>query len=320
MNKIKVATIGYGHLGRWHAQKAQALEQAELVAIVEPSEEGKEKAQLAHPEVKIVNDVSEVIDSIDAAIIVTPTSTHFELTKYLLEHGKHVFCEKPLCSTYSEVKQLKDYLNEGNVLQVGHSERCHQAWELLKENFSQINSHFSLKLNRVAAFKGRATDVDVVQDLMIHDLDLVLYLFNQRPVRLKAFGHKIRTGKWDNATCLLEFADGSHAKITAGRNHVKEIRSLEVVHDGGCIYVDLFTNEYSIATDGQFDDGSYVKHFQYEKRDHLLLEQNNFFNAILGKEQPMVNFTDGAVVVYLLDKVAESLDEKKYVELDYSNL
>lgn len=320
MNKIKVATIGYGHLGRWHAQKAQALEQAELVAIVESSKEGQEKAKAAHPETRVVNDISEVIDSIDAAIIVTPTSTHFELTKYLLEKGKHVFCEKPLCSTYAEVMQLGPYLQEGKVLQVGHSERCHQAWELLHESFSQINSHFSLKLNRVAAFKGRATDVDVVQDLMIHDLDLVLYLFKQRPVRLKAFGHKIRTGKWDSVTCLLEFTDGSHGKVTAGRNHVKEIRSLEVVHDGGCIYVDLFTNEYSIATDGQFDDGSYVKHFEYEKRDHLLMEQNNFYDAIFGIQTPMVNYTDGAVVVYLLDKVAESLDNKQYVELDYSNL
>ena len=320
MSKIKVATIGYGHLGRWHAQKAHALEQSELVAIVEPSEAGQESARSAYPETKIVSDISEVIDSIDAAIIVTPTSTHFEVTKYLLEHGKHVFCEKPLCSTYAEVMQLKPYLQEGKILQVGHSERCHQAWDLLKKDFNEIESHFSLKLNRVAAFKGRATDVDVVQDLMIHDLDLVLYLFKHRPVRLKAFGHKIRTGKWDSATCLLEFEDGSHAKITAGRNHVKEIRSLEVIHDGGCIYVDLFTNEYSIATDGQFEDGSYVKHYQYEKRDHLLLEQDNFYNAILGKHQAMVNYTDGAVVVYLLDKVAESLEKKQYVELDYSDL
>lgn len=320
MSKIKVATIGYGHLGRWHAQKAANLEQAELVAIVEPSEEGKLKAREAHSGVKIVNDISEVISDIDAAIIVTPTSTHFELTKYLLEQGKHVFCEKPLCSTYSEVLQLKEHLQKDKVLQVGHSERCHQAWELLTKDFSEINSHFSLKLNRVAAFKGRATDVDVVQDLMIHDIDLVLYLFKKRPIRLKAFGHKIRTGKWDSATCLLEFEDGSHAKITAGRNHVKEIRTLELVHDGGCIYVDLFTNEYSIATDGQFEDGSFVKHFQYEKRDHLWLEQNNFYDAILGKQETMVNYTDGAVVVYLLDKVAESLDKQQYVELDFSEL
>jgi predicted dehydrogenase len=320
MSKIKVATIGYGHLGRWHAQKAEALEQTEFVAIVEPFEAGQAKAKEAHPNVKVVSDIKEIIDEIDAAVIVTPTSTHFELTKYLLEQGKHVFCEKPLCSTYEEVLKLKASLKEGQILQVGHSERCHQAWELLRSDFDKVSSHFSLKLNRVAAFKGRATDVDVVQDLMIHDLDLVLHLFEQRPTRLKAFGHKIRTGKWDNATCLLEFADGSHAKITSGRNHVKEIRSLEVVHDGGCIYVDLFTNEYSIATDGQYDDGSYVKHFQYEKRDHLFIEQNNFYNAILGKEEPMVNYEDGAVVVYLLDKVAESLERKQYVELDYSGL
>lgn len=320
MNQVKVATIGYGHLGRWHAQKAQGLEQAHLVAIVEPSEAGQELARKAHPEIKIVSDIKEIIHEIDAAVIVTPTSTHFELTSYLLENGKHVFCEKPLCSTFEEVKKLKSYLKEDLILQVGHSERCHEAWELLRGDFSKIDSHFSLKLNRVAAFKGRATDVDVVQDLMIHDLDLVLYLFNKRPTKLKAFGHKIRTGKWDSVTCLLEFKDGSHAKVTSGRNHVKEIRSFEVVHDGGCIYVDLFTNEYSVATDGQFEDGSFVKHFNYEKRDHLLIEHQNFYNSILGKEKPMVSYEDGAVVVYLLDKVALSLESNDFVELNYNEL
>lgn len=320
MNKVKVATIGYGHLGRWHAQKAQVLEQSEFIAIVEPTEQGQKLAKEAHPDVKVVSDIKDVINEIDAAVIVTPTSTHFELTKYLLENGKHVFCEKPLCSTFEQVQSLKPYLKDNLVLQVGHSERCHQAWELLKDDFAKIDSHFSLKLNRVAAFKGRATDVDVVQDLMIHDLDLVLNLFGKRPTKLKAFGHKIRTGKWDSVTCLLEFDDGSHAKITSGRNHVKEIRTFEVVHDGGCIFVDLFTNEYSIATDGQFDDGSFVKHFNYEKRDHLLIEHESFYNSILGMQNPMVTYTDGALVVYLLDKVAQSLEQKQFVELDYKDL
>ncbi len=317
MEKIKVAVLGYGHLGKWHCQKADGLEQSELVAIVEPFEKGKEAAKAAHPNAKVVNDISEVMDEIDAAVIVTPTSTHFELTKTLLENNKHVFCEKPLCSTFAEASELKSYIKEGKVLQVGHSERCHKAWDLLSEDFSKIKSHFSVKLNRVAEFKGRATDVDVVQDLMIHDLDLLMYLFDAKPTRLKAFGHKIRTDKWDSVTCLLEYADGSHAKITSGRNHVKEIRSFEVMHDGGCIYVDLFANEMSTASDSTFDDGSFVKKDTYKKRDHLLIEHNNFYNAILGKEKPMVTFEDGHQIVYIIDKVNESLNKGDFVELKF---
>src|SRR5690606_27312243 len=118
--------------------------------------------------------------------IVTPTSTHFELCDYLVKQGKHVFCEKPLCAFYDEVLKLETVLKEDKVLQVGHSERCHKAWEVLKEEFSEISAPWALKINRVAAFKGRATDVDVVQDLMIHDIDLLLFLMKKKPISVKA--------------------------------------------------------------------------------------------------------------------------------------
>lgn len=316
MSKIKVVVLGYGHLGKWHCQKVDVLEQAELVAIVEPYEKNQVAAKQNHSHAKIVSDVKEIIDEFDAAIIVTPTSTHFELTQYLLENKKHVFCEKPLCSTSEEVQKLKPYLSNDLILQVGHSERCHKVWSEISNDLNDISSTFSLNLNRVAAFKGRATDVDVVQDLMIHDLDLLIYLLKYRmPVRLKAYGHKIRTDKWDHVTCLLEYKDGSHATITSGRNHVKEIRDLVLMHDKGCLEVDLFRNTYSTATSETYEDGSYVKNFEYEKRDHLLIEHDNFYNAILGKESPMVNFDDGQRVVYLLDKVIESLNKEQFVEL-----
>ena len=104
MSKIKVAVLGYGHLGKWHCQKADGLEQSELVAIVEPFEANAKVAKENHPNAKVVSDIKDVMDEVDAAVIVTPTSTHFELTKYLLENNKHVFCEKPLCSTFEEVQ------------------------------------------------------------------------------------------------------------------------------------------------------------------------------------------------------------------------
>lgn len=315
MEKVKVAVLGYGHLGKWHCQKADALETSELVAIVEKFEPAQKAAKASHPHAKIVNDIKEIIDEIDAAVIVTPTSTHYELCRYLVENGKHVFCEKPLCAFYDEVLALEKVVKKDKVLQVGHSERCHKVWELLEDEFSKISSPWNLKINRVAAFKGRATDVDVVQDLMIHDIDLVIFLMKKKPIAVKAIGHKIRTDKWDSVTATFEYADGSLAFITSGRNHVKEVRELEIMHKGGCLYVDLLNNEYSLAVSGNLEDGSFVKTQSYEKRDHLLIEQERFYDAILNNKDAMVNFEDGKKAVYLVEKVLESLRDNKEVKL-----
>lgn len=314
MKKVRVATIGYGHLGRWHAQKAQQLESAELVAIVESFGPNKEKAVQAHPNVKIADEISEVADEIDAAVIVTPTSTHFELAQTLLKKGKHVFCEKPMTATLSEALALEECLQEGQVLQVGHSERCHQAWELLEGRFDGAGAS-TLKIDRVAAFKGRATDVDVVQDLMIHDLDLALFLLQKKPAGLKAYGHKIRTGKWDQADAVLDFEDGSVAMISSGRNHVKEIRSLSFANDRGMLFVDLFGNTISEATPSRYADGSYVKEYPYEKRDHLLIEQERFYRSVLEGEKPMVGYRDGFYAVKLVQAVLDSLETGKRIDV-----
>lgn len=315
MSKVKVATIGYGHLGRWHAQKADQLDSCELVAIVESYGPNKEKAKEAHPNTKIVDDIKEVMDEIDAAVIVTPTSSHFELTKTLLENGKHVFCEKPLTSTLKEANALKDFIKEGQVLQVGHSERCHQAWEILKSDIDSVKGAATLKIERVAPFKGRATDVDVVQDLMIHDLDLALFLLGKEAKSVKAYGHKIRTGKWDQVNAVVEFKDGSVAMITSGRNHTREVRTMEITHDNGCLFVDLFHNTISIATDTQYEDGTYVKESSYERRDHLLLEQEAFYNSIINGTKPMVDYHDGVNAIKLVQAVIDSLDSGKSIDV-----
>lgn len=315
MNKVKVAVIGYGHLGRWHAQKAAQLENCELVAIVESYQVNKDKAEQAHPGVKVVNDIEEVLGEIDAAVVVTPTSTHFQLVEFLLENKKHVFCEKPLCSTSKEARALKEHLSDDIVLQVGHSERFHQAWEILNDDVSQIKGAATLKIERVAAFKGRATDVDVVQDLMIHDLDLTLFLLKRKVKSVRAYGHKIRTGKWDQVNAVLNFEDGSVAMVTSGRNHVHEVRSLEITHDNGCLFVDLFRNKISKASDSEFENGEFVQEFDYEKRDHLLLEQENFYNSIINKTSPVVGYQDGVAAIDLVQAVLNSLETGQEVEV-----
>lgn len=314
MSKVNIAIIGYGHLGKWHAQKTDQLENANLVAIVESFEANQKMAKENHPGVKVVSDVSEVINEIDAAIIVTPTSTHYELTKNLLQKSKHVFCEKPLCSTFEQAKDLEQYIS-GKIVQVGHSERCHAAWEELKEKFEKIEGKKTIKITRYAPFKGRATDVDVVQDLMIHDIDLMLYLFGQKPIEVNSIGHKIRTEKWDHVTSHFFFKNGDEVIITSGRNHVQETRALEVMSSAGCYYVDLFANKILYGTNSKFDDGTYVQEKSYEKRDHLLIEHQSFYNSILNNSEPMVNYNDGVNAVFLVSKVNESLDAGKRLSL-----
>lgn len=318
MNKVRVAVIGYGHLGRWHAQKACGLADAQCVAIVEPFAENQKKAKEAHPQVKVVADVKEVMNEIDAAVVVTPTSLHFEVVELLIKNNKHVFCEKPLTATYEQAKHIQKLAKEhpGLVIQVGHSERCHEAWERRGEFKAFFEKAGTARLNRLAPFKGRATDVDVVQDLMIHDIDLMLYLFPEMPNKVEATGYKIRTPKYDYACAEFSYPSGRRVIITVGRNHVEEVRHLEVTNDAGCLMVDLFRNEIIVAEGKAQGPDDFVKKMTYGKRDHLLLEQEAFYKSILNKTTPMVTVEDGLKAIKLLDLVMLSLEKKEAIKID----
>lgn len=315
MKKVRVAVLGYGHLGKWHCQKVEAHKDvAEFVAIVEKFPAGQEAAKAAHPGVKIVNDIKDVINDIDAAFVVTPTSTHFDLVKYLLENNKHVFCEKPVCSNDAEAAKLKEIATGKNVvLQVGHSERFHEAWEKLREKFQSLPTPYSIRINRYAPFKGRATDVDVVQDLGIHDLDLLMYLFKSKPVAVSAHGYKIRTDKWDHASIDVQMENDCVAHVVVGRNATKEVRDLEVVSRDGSILVDLFANKFSVAVSGKYDDGTFVKEEAYGKRDHLLLEHKHFYESVQSGKPAIVHLKDGMNAVHLVDCALRSMEANKKV-------
>jgi predicted dehydrogenase len=315
MGKVRVAVIGFGHLGKWHTEKAFNHDLSELVAIVESYEPNQKVAQEKYPDVKIVSSIEEIISEIDAAIVVTPTSTHFELTKYLLENDKHVFCEKPLCSTPEQAQNLQAIKKENLILQVGHSERCHEIWTTKEVELSRVKSPWILKINRFAPFKGRATDVDVVQDLMIHDIDLMLYTMKKKPVSVSATGFKIRTQNYDHVVAEFEFEDGSKTIITSGRNATHEVREFELVHQGGVLRVDLFANKFQIATDTKFEDDSFVKEEDYQRRDHLLIEQDYFYKSILNNDPIFVDIAAGAIAVDYISKVLSAVESRQKINL-----
>lgn len=320
MKKVKVAVLGYGHLGKWHCQKVEANNEfAEFVAIVEKFPAGQEAARANHPNVKVVSDIKEIINEIDAAVVVTPTSTHFELVSYLLQNNKNVFCEKPLCSNDDEAKKLLEIAAGKNVvLQVGHSERFHEAWDKLRDGFQKLTPPFTVRINRSAPFKGRATDVDVVQDLAIHDLDLILHLFRQKPVSVSATGYKIRTTNWDHASIHLTMEDKCEAFVVIGRNSVKEMRDLEVISKDGMVTIDLFTNKIYVATNTQFEDGTFVKEESYAKRDHLLLEHKHFYDSILNSKPAIIGLKDGLNAVHLVDCTLKALSTSAPVAVKFA--
>ncbi|MCK5073095.1 MAG: Gfo/Idh/MocA family oxidoreductase [Bacteriovoracaceae bacterium] len=315
--KVKVAVIGYGHLGKWHAQKVEILKNSELVAIVDTSSESRQRAKEAHPGIIITDDLSSIMDKINAAIIVTPTSSHFDLVKYLLTNSKHVFCEKPLTETFAQAGEIVQMLYKHEVvLQVGHSERFHEIFERLDDYSAFFNHSGMIVMNRIAPFKGRATDVDVVQDLMIHDLDLLMHLFKEVPNRVSSIGFKIRTQKWDHVTSTFEFSSGRKAFLTVGRNYVKEVRSLEVTNKFGTLYIDLMNNEILLASENTTNTKDYVKKNSYEKRDHLLIEQQHFYRSIIDMKHPIVDARAGRNVIKLLDKVTQSLETGDAIRID----
>jgi len=226
-----------------------------------------------------------------------------------VEQKKHVFCEKPITEKEVQALELVALVEkQAMVFQAGHSERFHEIFERVDDFKDYFSVPSIIRLERIAAFKGRATDVDVVQDLMIHDLDLISFLFRETPVAIEAKGFKIRTSKWDHVTAILDFASGKKAFVTVGRNFVKEVRSLEVTSARGTFFVDLMKNEVLVASKEANQVDEYVKVFSYNKRDHLLIEQDYFYKSIANRTPPIVSAKDGQKAIRLLDFVIKSLE------------
>ncbi len=312
---VRVVVFGMGHLGRWHVDKVMALEDAELVAVVDPQIDTQKKLDDKNLDIPHITSPEECFQAIefDAGIVATPTSLHFGLCEQLVLLGKHVFCEKPMTSTYEEALKLEEVAKEKDVVfQVGHSERYHSIWEEVRKKQSYFQGSPIFQLQRRAPFKGRATDVDVVQDLMIHDLDLLLYLYGEKPKRIKALGKKIRTSKWDFVRAFLEYENGAQATIAVGRNYTQEVREFEVVNNEGVLFVDLFKRTLKEAHRSESE--TFVRDTFYDARDHLLEEQRLFYGAITKKNEPVVAVEEGREAVYYVSKVLEALETGTWIE------
>ena len=295
MQPVRTAVIGAGYLGRFHAQKFALLPESQLVAVVDVLEEAREQVA-AEAGCRAVDDYRDVIDEVEAVSIATPTPLHHPIAKHCLERGVHVLVEKPIAQTPGQARELIAIAaRHGCVLQVGHLERFNAAILALGGTLGQprfIESH------RLAPFKERGTDVNVVLDLMIHDLDLIQSLVGRPIESIDAVGAAMFSPQIDIANARIRFAGGCVANTTASRVSLKTERKLRLFQDDAYVSIDLQQKVLTIvrkpppgsdAPPGQV----VIEERSYERGDALELEIRAFLRSIREGRPAVVSGEDG---------------------------
>ncbi len=307
---MKVAVVGAGYLGRFHALKYAAMEDVELVAVVDVDEERAAKVAKETNSTPYVT-YEEVIPSIDAASIVVPTTLHYQVAKELLGAGIHIMLEKPMTTTVEEAKELVELANEkGLVLQVGHLERYNPAIKTLLE---RVTHPVFIEAHRLSGFKGRATDVDVVLDLMIHDIDIVLALINSEIKEIRASGVPVLTPRIDIANVRVIFENGCTANLTASRISLKDLRRIRVFQPGCYLSADCTEkNNLIVTADKNISDPrlsirpEFIKH---QDTDILDLELRDFIRNVIEGKRPMVDGKAGMDALDLALRINRAIEE-----------
>jgi predicted dehydrogenase len=295
VNIVRTAVIGVGYLGRFHAQKYASLSGSRLVAVVDANRETRERVA-AELGCRALADYRDLLDEADAVSIATPTPLHFPIAQECLERGVHVLVEKPITETPEQARALiATAARCGRVLQVGHLERFNAAILALEGSLGRprfVESH------RLAPFKERGTDVNVVLDLMIHDIDLIQSLVNSPIVSIDAVGTSVFSAGLDIANARIRYANGCVANTTASRVSMKTERKLRLFQDDAYVSIDLQQKVLTIvrkppaaaaATPGQVS----IEERSYEQGDALKMEIEAFLRAIREGVSPVVSGEDG---------------------------
>ncbi|MCM8811485.1 MAG: Gfo/Idh/MocA family oxidoreductase [Candidatus Omnitrophica bacterium] len=243
MEPIKVAVVGVGHLGSIHARIYSQLESAQLVAVCDlRPEQAKTLARQYH--CKAVKDFQELIGQVDAVSVAVPTQEHFRIAQAFLAKGIHTLVEKPITNTVEQADQLLGIsAKTGAILQVGHVERFNAAFRRVRDSLS--NPRF-IETHRLAAFQPRGTEVGVVLDLMIHDIDILLGLVKSPVKRVDAVGVRVLTSSEDIANARIAFQNGAVANLTASRISNKAMRKFRIFQADTYVSMDLLKQRVEI--------------------------------------------------------------------------
>lgn len=293
---MKLAVIGAGHMGRFHAEKFSRLPGVELAAVVD-----RDAARAT------VSDYRTVIGKIDAAVVAVPTDLHHEVARACLERGVHVLVEKPLAATLAEADDLVDLAAKKNlVLQVGHVQRYSSAFRALA---ARVDRPLYIDAERLAGFKQRGAEVDVILDLMIHDLDLALSLARVEVSAVSACGFRVLTSDIDIASARVEFANGCVADLSSSRVSQAVVRKFRVFQPGLYASADLQGGKLRYVR--QSEEGAIQETEEtHAGGDALEAQAQAFLEAVQKRNPPAVDGVEGRRVLKLALDIGRLVRER----------
>ncbi len=319
MDTLRVGVIGVGVMGERHCRVYSSLRRVQVVGIAD-LDASRGHAVAAQYETRHFEDHRQLLDKVDAVSIATTTPAHFDLAMEALEHGVHVLVEKPITETLKQGEQLVDEAERRNlVLQVGHIERFNPAFIELK-NVTDGMRLIAINVRRLSPFDLSNTDVDVIRDLMIHDLDLVADLVGTQLEGINAWGRSINTGAIDHAVANLSFRDGPIATLFASRITEQKVRMIEVIAEGAYIEADLLGKSVLVhrRTFPQYLDNhqatkyrqeSVIEHIYVPMAEPLMLELHHFVESVVEGKPNIVPGKDGLYALQLAQAVIDQASQ-----------
>ena len=301
---LRLCVIGVGHMGRIHADKLKEMGDVTLCGLIDADQGCLAEASKKHsaPQFK---DHRQVLSLADAALIATPTETHYAIAKDCLERGIHVFMEKPITATVREAEELIALAKAKQlVLQIGHLERFSPAFA---KALHYIKEPMFIEAQRISTFTGRSTDIDVIMDLMIHDIDLVLSIAGGKVTDVRAQGTPVVTSKIDVANARIEFESGCVASLTASRASKRKERTFKVFQKDRYLDLDLLKGRMVAVARGKKGTVK-VEEYQAEVIDPVKDELREFVHAIQEKRKPRVEGEHGLKALLLANLIKESIE------------
>ncbi|MDA0176859.1 Gfo/Idh/MocA family oxidoreductase [Mesoflavibacter profundi] len=304
---LKAGVLGAGHLGKIHLRLLKQSEKFELVGFYDADKDNGKKVE-AEFGYKFFDTIEALIDAVDVVDIVTPTLSHYDCAKQAIKKGKHIFIEKPITNTVEEAETIRTLVAEHGVKgQVGHVERFNPAFTAVKD---QLDSPMFIEAHRLAEFNPRGTDVPVVLDLMIHDIDVILSVVKSKVKNVSASGVSVISDTPDIANARIEFVNGCVANITASRISLKNMRKTRFFQRDAYISVDFLEKKCEVVKmkdapeqPGDFDmilqnaEGIkkqiYFDNPEISANNAILDELESFANAINTNTTPVVTLHDG---------------------------
>ncbi len=309
---LRVAVVGVGYLGRFHAQKYARLPEADLVAVVDKNHD---RARLVGEEVRTdaLNDYRALFGKVDAVSIVTPTDQHFAVAREFLEAGIHVLLEKPMTQSVEQADALiAAAKRSGAILQVGHLERFNSAYRAIQP---RLRNPMFIEGHRLALFNERGLEVDVILDLMIHDIDIVLAVIDAPLQSLRASGISVLSHLPDIASARLEFADGAVANLTASRISIKNMRKLRIFQENCYFSADYAGKRaYAVYREAESDEDGFpelsMEELQIVEKDALEEEVSSFLRCIRNGERPEVDGEQGRRALDVALSISRQIEEQ----------